>query len=139
MNSPRFKPRRQGSSIRGFTLIEVLVALAIFALSITALSGTFHSNIHNANRLKDKTMSFWLAENELVELKAKAFAQGKYPPTTTRKDKKQYAGREWLVETAVSKAPGPFNMLRIDISVGVEGDDKPNYYSTLSGFIVVKD
>lgn len=122
---------------RGFTLIEVLVALAIFALSITALSGTFHANIHNANRLKEKTLAFWLAENQMVELKAKAFAQGKYPPTNTRKEKKQYAGREWVVETAVSKAPGPFNMLRIDISVGVDSGGDPSYLSTLSGFLVV--
>ncbi|MCG8669697.1 MAG: type II secretion system minor pseudopilin GspI [Pseudomonadales bacterium] len=123
---------------RGFTLIEVLVALAIFALSITALSGTFHSNIHNANRLKEKTLAFWIAENTMVELKAKAFGQDKFPPTNTRTDKTEYAGREWVVETAVSKAPGPFNMLRIDISVGVETDDKPSYLTTLSGFLVVK-
>lgn len=123
----------------GFTLIEVLVALAIFALSITALSGTFHSNIQNANRLKDKTMAFWVAENAMVELKARAEAQGKYPPTNTRKDKKNYADREWVVETAVSKAPGPFNMLRIDISVGVDEGKDADYISTLSGFIVVNN
>ena len=123
---------------KGFTLIEVLVALAIFALSITALSGTFHSNIHNANRLKEKTLAFWIAENTMVELKAKAFGQDKYPPTNTRTDKAEYAGREWVIETAVTKAPGPFNMLRIDISVGVETDDKPSYLTTLSGFLVVK-
>lgn len=123
----------------GFTLIEVLVALAIFALSITALSGTFHSNIYNANRLKDKTLSFWLAQNEMVTLKAQAEGQGKYPPPRTRTDKKRYAGREWVVQTAVAKAPGPFNMLRIDISVGEEGDKDPVFYSTLSGFLVVKD
>lgn len=121
----------------GFTLIEVLVALAIFALSITALSGTFHSNISNANRLKDKTLAFWLAENTFVDLKAQAVGQGKFPPVTTRKDKVEYAGREWLVETNVSKAPGPFNMLRIDINVGFEVKEDQSYISTLSGFLVV--
>lgn len=121
----------------GFTLIEVLVALAIFALSITALSGTFHSNISNANRLKDKTLAFWIAENQFVDLKAQAVGQGKFPPVTTRKDKVEYAGREWLVETNVSKAPGPFNMLRIDINVGFEAKDDQTYISTLSGFLVV--
>lgn len=131
------KSRHVAANPHGFTLIEVLVALAIFALSITALSGTFHSNITNADRLKNKTLAFWLAENQMVDLKAQAFGQGKYPPPRTRTDKKTFAGREWLVETAVSKAPGPFNMLRIDISVGVEGDDDPVYYSTLSGFLVV--
>ncbi len=123
----------------GFTLIEVLVALAIFALSITALSGTFHANIHNANRLKEKTMAFWLAENTLVELKAQAIAQNKYPPVRTRQDKKEYAGRDWVIATAVSKAPGPFNMLRIDISVGTEQGKDADYISTLSGFLVVSD
>lgn len=133
------KISRQSSSFRGFTLIEVLVALAIFALSITALSGAFHSNIHNATRLKDKTLSFWLAQNEMVSLKALAEGQGKYPPPRTRTDKKRYAAREWVVRTAVSKAPGPFNMLRIDISVGQEAGKEPEFYSTLSGFLVVKD
>ena len=52
----------------GFTLIEVLVALAIFAVAGAALSTAIQGNVRNANYLKDKTLANWIANNKMVEL-----------------------------------------------------------------------
>jgi general secretion pathway protein I len=45
----------------GFTLIEVLLALTIITIALTALLKVTAQNIENTNRIKDKTISHWIA------------------------------------------------------------------------------
>ncbi|KTD59200.1 GspI family T2SS minor pseudopilin variant LspI [Legionella shakespearei] len=45
----------------GFTLIEVLLALAIIAIALTALLKATAQNIENTHRLKEKNVSHWIA------------------------------------------------------------------------------
>lgn len=45
----------------GFTLIEVLLALAIIAIALTALLKVTAQNIENTHRIKEKTISHWVA------------------------------------------------------------------------------
>lgn len=48
-------------SNKGFTLIEVLLALAVIAIAMTALLKATAENISGTTRLKDKTISHWVA------------------------------------------------------------------------------
>jgi general secretion pathway protein I len=45
----------------GFTLIEVLLALAIIAIALTALIKSTAQNVSNTHRIKEKTISHWIA------------------------------------------------------------------------------
>lgn len=45
----------------GFTLIEVLLALAVIAIALTALLKATSQNIDNTRRIKEKTISHWIA------------------------------------------------------------------------------
>lgn len=45
----------------GFTLIEVLLALIIIAIGLTALLKSSAQNIANTQRIKEKTISHWVA------------------------------------------------------------------------------
>ena len=45
----------------GFTLIEVLLALSIVAIALTALLKAISQNIETSRRLKEKTVSHWIA------------------------------------------------------------------------------
>jgi general secretion pathway protein I len=54
---------------RGFTLLEVLIALGIVAMSVGALLGTVTSSASNVIYLKDKTLAEWVALNRLAELR----------------------------------------------------------------------
>lgn len=54
---------------RGFTLIEVLVALAIVAVALTAGLKAAGTVSDNAQRLADVTAAQWCAENRLTELR----------------------------------------------------------------------
>lgn len=46
---------------KGFTLIEVLLALAIIAIAFTALLKTTGENISQTRRLTEKTIAHWVA------------------------------------------------------------------------------
>ena len=54
---------------RGFTLLEVLIALAIVAMSVGALLGTVTSSASNIIYLKEKTLAEWVALNRLTEIR----------------------------------------------------------------------
>lgn len=45
----------------GFTLIEVLLALSIIAIALTALLKASAQNVSNTQRIKEKTISHWIA------------------------------------------------------------------------------
>mgnify|MGYP002700791155 CR=1 FL=1 len=123
---------------KGFTLIEVLVALAIFAISVTALTGTFQSNINNAARLKDKTMATWVAQNKLVELKAAYNLNRAVPSTSRKKDKVEFAVRKWVVETSGEKTlKGILINVIIDVKTDID-DDEQGALATLETFFVAK-
>jgi general secretion pathway protein I len=51
----------------GFTLVEVLVALAIIAISMSAALSTSGSQASSASYLKQKTIAHWVAMNEMTQ------------------------------------------------------------------------
>lgn len=58
----------------GFTLIEVMVALTIIAISLSALLSTSGTQANSAGYLKHKTLAHWVAVNELTQIRiAKEF------------------------------------------------------------------
>ena len=73
-NSPSFqallKPLRKNRSQRGFTLIEVMVALTIVAVAIGALIAAASSFTSNTSHLRDRTYARWVAANRLAEMRA---------------------------------------------------------------------
>lgn len=63
----RFRPlsRRQH---KGFTLIEVVIALAVIAISLAAVINGVGKNVSNAAYLRDKTLAHWVALNKVAEI-----------------------------------------------------------------------
>ena len=55
--------------MRGFTLIEVLVALAIVAIGMAAVLGTLTSSANTVVYLRDKTFANWVALNQIAQLR----------------------------------------------------------------------
>ncbi len=66
---------------RGFTLIEVLVALVIVALGMSALLETLGSAADTATWLRDKTFAQWIAFNQLEQ--TLRLSGSRCPPTGT--------------------------------------------------------
>lgn len=60
---------------RGFTLIEVLVALTIAALALMAATRATSGLQQSAAELRERTLAQWSAENRLAQIRV----QGEYP------------------------------------------------------------
>ena len=94
---------RNVRNARGFTLLEVLVALAVLALALAAGLKAAGSNIDNAAYLRDRTLAHWVAMNKLTEMQV----FNKFPATgTTERGSLLLAGSEWYwtVQTTLNKS-----------------------------------
>lgn len=88
---------------RAFTLLEVLVALAIFATVAAAVLTAAASSVRNAARLEEKALAGWLADNQLVELQL----QRPSPGTGRNQREVSYAGRDWQLQEAIDSTSDP--------------------------------
>jgi general secretion pathway protein I len=105
------KPTR-GADERGFTLIEVLVALAIVTLGMAALLGTLNSAAGTAGYLQEKSLAEWIALNQV----AKVRLQSKQPAKGSSEGEMDYAGRKWKWSQLVDDMPIR-GIVRIDVKV----------------------
>ena len=53
----------------GFTLVEILVALAILSISLSAVLYVINQNTNNLIYLKNKTFAHWVAMNKISEFR----------------------------------------------------------------------
>ena len=98
--------------MRGFTLIEVVVALFVIALGIGALMTTLASSADSVGHLREKSFAGWVALNRLSELRL----EGTPPTIGVVTGQTEYAGSQWRWRQEISDQ-GIAGILRIDIAV----------------------
>lgn len=116
--TPSPKARRRTA---GFTLIEVLVAVAILAIAMAAVVKATTENSANASYLRDKTFASWIASNKLAEMQmGDAWGEGGQDTTRT------FAGRKWPVHVEISEFPSeivsPDEMREVEVRVYEPGN-----------------
>jgi general secretion pathway protein I len=79
----------------GFTLIEVLVAVMIIALGLTALMTAVSSTARTSGYLRDKTLAQWIALNRLSEVRLNVTKFGQ----NTDIGEVDFANRKWHYDT----------------------------------------
>ena len=84
---------------KGFTLIEVMLAMAVFSIAGIAILGTADTNVRNLGYLESKIMASWVASNQLVEVTVKSA----WPPKNNKKGKVELAGQTWFWQQKVLK------------------------------------
>lgn len=98
----------------GFTLVELLVALAVFSLAAMALLNLAGENTRSAARVDDRVLGGVVAENLAVEAAiAPRMAEGQTSGRTP------LAGRQWQWTRTVAATDDP-DILRIDIRVSTD-------------------
>lgn len=117
------------SANHGFTLLEVLVALAIAAIGLAAVSKALYQNIEVADRLEQKMVGTWVASNHLSELQInREYLSGGNTSDTT-----EMAQREWRIETEYTPT-GDNQIVRVDVSV-YEGNTQDRAAAKVFGFL----
>jgi general secretion pathway protein I len=104
---------------RGFTLIEVLVALAIFAVALTAALRTCSIATDAALDFRERLLAGWVAENRLA-----AYRVGLAPELGEHAGNALQGGMAFTWRERVSAAESPLNR-RIDVQVFLA--DIPNH------------
>jgi len=124
--------RGRSSRRRGFTLIEVLVALAIVTVGMAALLGTLTSSADTVAYLRDKTFANWVALNQIALVRI----SGQLPAPGKSDGDADFAGRKWHWHQDVTTTQVP-GMVRMDVSVrpadAASSDSDRGWYATLSG------
>ncbi len=113
----------------GFTLLEVLVAMAIISLGLIGVFSSLNQMLGATSLLRDKTLATWIAVDRITEMRV----NGEYPDAGERDDVIEMAGAEWLYTIKVSKIPD-MSMRRLDVTVGF-ADDSDNTVATVIGFL----
>ena len=112
----------------GFTLIEVLVALLILSIALTAMAVTMGRMYANASLMRERTYASWIAQNLVVQLRS----EGTTPDPGTDSGEVEFAGTEWTWETEISET-GIDNLLRVDVAISHPGDE--GIVKQVTGFI----
>ncbi len=125
---------RRGSQPRGFTLVEVLVALVIVTLGMAALMSSLSSAADGAAYMRDKTFAQWVALDQI----ALARLQAQAPSVGDKTGEMELANRKWTWKQTVTNTDAP-GIARIDVSVRPSdvpppnGDKDAGWFVTVSG------
>lgn len=117
---------------RGFTLVEVLVALAILAVALAAASRTAIAMTDSSRELRERLLANWVAQNRLAELQARRA----WPALGTREGEAEQAGLALTWREAVNGTPNTA-FRRIEISVSRRGET--HRLAQLTGYLARDD
>lgn len=116
---------------RGFTLLEVLVAVIVLALVMFAIVSAGARYGDSASYLRERTLALWVARNRMAEIDLAPV----YPVVGRSNDTVDMGGQRWRWQAEVKTTPDE-NLRRVDISVYKDSDrEGRNAYASLSGFI----
>lgn len=113
---------------KGFTLLEVMVALAIVSLSLAGVAGSMGQMIDTANAMRDRTYASWIAQNKITEYRI----AGVLPDVGESSGEVDYANTSWAWTAEISET-GIENMMKIDVAVSYAGSEAA--IRTVTGFI----
>ncbi|MGI9273201.1 MAG: type II secretion system minor pseudopilin GspI [Woeseiaceae bacterium] len=115
-------------SDKGFTLLEVLVALAIIGLALMGVAGKMVQMLNAANTMRDRTYASWIGHNKITEMRLANVV----PDVSATSGEVDYAGVEWAWRAVVTET-GVDNLYRVDVSVSFPGGDP--LMRPITGFI----
>ena len=106
---PIIKGRAQQT---GFTLLEVMVALAIFAVAAVALTQAGMGYVNTVKRLETRTLAHFVAMNKAANINInQTWLEG------SGEDNVEEQGQHWLVRTEASTLPFSQDVRRVLITV----------------------
>lgn len=121
------------SRSRGFTLLEIMVAVAVFAVAGAALIKNASLAVNQTMSIRDKTLAYWIAKNEISQIRSVPRDPQNFVSTGTDRRTVTMADREWQVVIEVVATENDA-MRRVEIGVYRE-DDLDNAVALLTSFV----
>ena len=113
---------------RGFTLLEVMIALLVITLGMGAVFNTTGESSWKSAQLKQGTIANWVAQNQIALYRAKRT----WNNATSKTGEVEMANTEWVWNMKISKTDDP-SLRRLDVEVFIKGDDASK--ANVTGFI----
>jgi len=101
------------ATTRGFTLIEILVAVAILAVALAATTRAASLATDGTLETRQRLLATWAAQNRVAELRARRI----FPALSTTRLTTKQGGLDLVIDEAVSETPNPV-IRRVDLAVG---------------------
>jgi len=108
----------------GFTLIELVVALAVLAIGMTAVLHSTSQAGHAGAFLKQRTVAHWVASNQAAEL----LINKEWPAPGVITGTETMANQNWQWEAEVQSTVVP-ELRLVTIRVMLDGDEKASLVS----------
>jgi len=115
---------------RGFTLLEILVALAIVAIALGAIIVNGGNAAGAAGSLREKSLAMWVAHNRMAEIDLAPV----WPNTGKSNDDVTMGGIAWTWRETVQTTADP-TLRRIDIDIEKKDQPKAGRFASLTGFV----
>ena len=112
---------------KGLTMLELLVALAVFSATAIAVLDTIGATTRVVSELEQKTLGNWVAGNRLTEVNLKS----SWPNLGTSRSEVEMADRQWFLVTKVEATARP-DMRRITVEVRIDKDNESPLVSRLA-------
>ena len=100
------------TSVAGFTLIEVVVALVIFAVALSAAVRSANIAADGTFELRERLAGTWVAQDHLTEYAARPL----WPDIGARQGSAEQAGMQFAWRETVSSTPNP-RVRRVEVQV----------------------
>ena len=105
-----------GSNNKGFTLIEVIIALSIVAIVSTTVFKSVTESVIQSRGLKERVVAQWIAENEIAKIHMLSSREEYFPAIGAERFAKNMVGQTWQIEVRVLDTENPL-MRRIEVAV----------------------
>jgi general secretion pathway protein I len=115
---------------RGFTLLEVLVALAVIAIGLSAAINAVSEATNTATYLKQKTIAEWVAMNKVVELRMRH----DWPAVGRSNGTAEMADVTWKWTLEVKTTPDP-SVRRLEVSVQPDSQRSDESTASIVAFV----
>lgn len=117
---------------RGFTLIEVMIALVVFAVVSVALVKNTSMSLRQSGMIEERTIAWWLAENEMTRLRVLPRSDENFPGSGVSRTTVEMTTADWEIETLIEATENDF-VRRVVVTV--YKDSRSESSAELIGFL----
>ena len=114
---------------RGFTLIEILIAVVILAVALAATMRAASLATDGALESRQRLLATWAAENRVAQLRAMRI----FPATGTTRMTLEQGGLALVMDETVSDTPNPI-IRRVDLAVA-DARDSARVLGRLTAYV----